>query len=456
MVIRKTTRRTEMDHLNIHLQKPSKRLPSPRLAAVLTAALLLSTSAAADSAAPAPTVGSLTTCDVTLTETIKVGIMAPMTGPTAADAADYSRAAQIAIDELNKAGGVCGDGVRYKLEIQIADATEMRNDAVVTAVRRLNSTDGLNVILTPYASTSNFEVDLMAKSNMPYLVSGGAESTKAIIGKNPEKYPTVWSRVPDYAGYFTDLPPLLNKLIEQGNLWVPKKTVYIIGSDDPYGTTIADGLVNVFKEVGWDVVGRDTVPFQSVSDWRTQLAKIREINPGVIVNTEWSASGGATFFNQFIEQPTNSVLFQQYAPAIPEYRTLTRGKASGVIYNMLGGAIDSRDDTKAIAKSFSDQHGQGGYFSVVGYNAVHLYSWCLSQGIKPTDRLAIGECFGNLDIDTPSGRLAFDPETHLAKQGDDYMPTVFYQLQEDAKAKIFGPAQYAESSFMQPPWMKVE
>ncbi|SDB25007.1 ABC transporter substrate-binding protein [Bauldia litoralis] len=429
----------------------SGTLSTLKCAAITSTVLLAATAARADMM-PAPTVESLTTCDITDTETIKVGIMAPMTGPTAADASDYSRAAGIAIEEINAAGGVCGKDKRYMLEIVEADATEMRNDAVVTAFRRLNSTEDLNVILTPYASTSNFEIDLMAQENMPYLISGGAESTKAIIEKDPDKYPTVWSRVPDYSGYFTDLPPLLNKLIDAGDLTVPAKTVYIIGSDDPYGTTIATGLARVFKEVGWEVVGEETVPFQSVTDWRTQIAKIREVNPAVIVNTEWSASGSATFFNQFFEQPTESLVFLQYAPSIPEFQTVTRNQAVGVMYNMLGGAIDSRDDTKAISAKFAEKYGPGGYFSVAGYNAAQLYALCINQGNDPADRLAIGACFGNLDVDTPSGRLAFDPATHLAKQGDDYMPTLFYQLQEDGKPALIAPEAVAQAPFLTSPW----
>jgi branched-chain amino acid transport system substrate-binding protein len=296
----------------------------------------------------------------------------------------------------------------------------------------------------------------MAQANMPYLISGGAESTKAIIEKDPAKYPTVWSRVPDYGGYFTDLPPLLNTYIEEGKLSVPSKTVYIIGSDDPYGTTIADGLARVFTEVGWDVVGQDTVPFQSVTDWRTQLARIRELEPGVIVNTEWSASGSATFFNQFNEQPIDSLVFLQYAPSIPEFRDLTRGQAGGVMYSMLGGAIDTREDTKTISTKFAERFGPGGYFSVAGYNAVHLYALCINQGVDPTDRMAMGECIGSLDVDTPSGRLAFDPETHLARQGEDFMPTLFYQLQADGTPAIISPAKVANADFTQPGWMTAE
>lgn len=414
----------------------------------------LSASAAFADMRPAPTVEGLTSCEATETQTARVGILAPMTGPTAADASDYSRAAGIAVEELNAAGGICGGDTRYLLELVEADATEMRNDAVVTAFRRLNSTEGLNIILSPYASTSNFEIDLMAQENMPYIISGGAESTEQIISQNPDRYPTVWSRVPNYDGYFTDLPPLLNRLMDEGKLELEKKTVFVIGSDDPYGSTIANGLVDVFQQEGWEVVGQDTVPFQSVTDWRTQLARIRDADPAVIVNTEWSASGSATFFNQFYEQPTKALLFLQYAPSIPEFQSITRNQAVGIMYSMLGGAIDSREDTQEIAAKFAARYGAGGYFSVAGYNAIHLYALCLNDGIDPADRLAIGECIGNLDVDTPSGRLAFDPETHLALQGDDYMPTLFYQIQEDGSTALIAPDAVAEAEFLHSPWMR--
>jgi len=412
---------------------------------------------AADKPEPAPTVKSLTTCDTTTVNDIKVGVLAPFSGGgMAADANDLSNAARMAIDELNQAGGVCGKDARYKMSIEKGDTQGQRSDAVITAVRRLTTTPDLHAIFAPYASTSNFEINLMAKAQMPYLISGGAEATKGIISKNPAGFPTVWSRVPDYGGYGTDLPPLLNKSIEAGDIAVPSKTVYIIGSDDPYGTTIANGLKDSFTAAGWQVVGTETVPFQSVTDWRTQLARIRELKPGAIILTEWSPASDATFFNQFIEQPTDSLLFEQYAPVIPEFNDMTHNKATGVIFNMLGGAIDSREDTKEITKKYKEKFGPGGYFSVAGYNDVHLYALCINKGNDPTDHLAMGNCIGSLDVDTPSGRIAFDPTTHLAKQGDDYMPTVFYQVVENGGKVITSPSQYAQQPFKQPYWMTTQ
>ncbi len=428
---------------------------SVRAAALAGTALVGSATLAraADAMTPAPTVAGLTTCDVKGAKPIKIGILAPLSGGMAADANDYLNAATLAADELNAAGGICGKDSRYTLSFEKADTEGQRSDAVVTGVRRLTADKDVHMIMTPYASTSNFEIDLMAKAKMPYFISGGAEATKGIIGKNPAGYPTVWSRVPDYGGYSTDLPPLLDKLIDAKTLAVPAKTVYIIGSDDPYGTNIAQGLAKSFPEAGWKVVGTETVPFQSVTDWRTQLAHIRDLKPGAIVVTEWSPASDANFFNQFIEQPTDSLVFLQYAPVIPEFNKMTRNQAKGVIFNMLGGAIDSRADTKEITDKYQAKYGPGGYFMVAGYNAVHLYAECIHKGIDPADHLAMGQCYSTLDVDTPSGRMAFDPKTHLAKQGDDYMPTLFYQVDDNGGKYIIAPPAVSQGSFKQPYWM---
>jgi branched-chain amino acid transport system substrate-binding protein len=48
----------------------------------------------------------------------------------------------------------------------------------------------------------------------------------------------------------------------------------------------------------------------------------------VIVATESSPPSVSAFFNQFIEQPTDSVVFPQYAPSIPEFSKLTHGKSA--------------------------------------------------------------------------------------------------------------------------------
>jgi branched-chain amino acid transport system substrate-binding protein len=442
--------------LNLSIRPSWKKAGVTTRAAAIGVALAIggAGSAWADMEA-APTVQSLTNCpNITTVKTAKIGILAALTGSLAADTGDLVNAAKMAAEDLAAAGGVCGPGARYKFEFVEADTEGMRNDAVVTAFRRLNGEEGLNFIMTPYASTSNFEEKLMAQANMVYLISANSAQTRDIISPNPDAFPTVWSRVPSYDAYQTDLPPLLEKFMAAGTLKLTDKTVYVIGSDDPDGTTIADGLTDNFIKHGWKIVGKEKVPFQSVTDWHTQIAKIHEANPSVVVNTEWTPGGAATFFNQFIEQPTNSVVFLQYAPSIPEFDKLVHNKATGVIYNMLGGAIDSRPDTKAIVAAYDKRYGPGGYFSVAGYSDVMLYALCINKGNDPTDRLAIGKCIGSIDVDTPAGRMKFDQKTHLTIHGDDYFPTAFYEVGENGKNMVISPEKFADQPFKMPYWMQ--
>ena len=380
----------------------------------------------------------------------KIGIMVPLTGAFGADAQDVVQAAQIAVDDLNEAGGVAG----YTLELVIADTVDQRADAVTTAFNQLSNTEDLNFIMTAYASTSNFEIDLMAEIDMPYLISANAAQTRELVSANPDGYPTVWSRVPSYDAYETALPELLETYHEEGLLTLRDREAYIISSDDPYGTTIATGMSAHFESLGWTVAGYETVPFASVTDWRGLLAKIREAQPDIVVVTDSSPPNNAALMNQFMENPPNSILFLQYGPSVQEFLDLTGDNSTGLIYNNLGAAIDSKPEVVEIRDRYEAMYGhRGGYFTVIAYDQIMIYATCLEEVGDASDRLAIGECIGGLEMETLAGFLTFDHETHLAIQGPEYYPIQFYQIWEGERIQL-EPERFATGTFQVPPWME--
>jgi branched-chain amino acid transport system substrate-binding protein len=402
---------------------------------------------------PAPTTKSLTSCAKMPSKTANVGILVPVTGAFAADAKDVVNAAKMAMDELNGAGGVCGSKNRYTLKPVVADTQNQRADAVISGFKRLSTTSDLNFIMTAYASTSNFEETLMAKANMPYLISANSAQTRGIISKEPSKYGTVWSRVPSYDAYGTRLPELLELWGKQGRIKLGNRTAYIISSDDPYGSTIAKGLRAKFQQLHWKIVRYETVPAFKVTDWHATLGRIRANPPTIVILTDSASPIDAAFQNQFMEKPVNSLVFLQYGPSVPEFQKLTGKNANGVIYNLLGGSIDTRADTKAIRAKYQKKYGVGGYFAVAAYNEVYLYAYCVKKVGDPTNRTAIGKCFGSLDIDTPAGRLVFDQKTHLAIEGIKFMPILFYQF-HNGKRDVIEPPQYRSAPVATPPWFK--
>ena len=387
-----------------------------------------------------------------LADVVRIGVLAPVSGGSAADGQEMVNGAQLAIDQLNAAGGVAG----HTFELVVGDAADQSADAVATAVERLMGDRALGVIVTGYASFSNFEIELMAEQEMIYLISGNAEQTRAIIAPDPAAFPTVWSFSPSFEAYNTGVLPVIEGLVTSGAVTLPSQTVAIISSDNPYSRTIADGLVASFTAGGWEVTVNDLVPFGEIGDWRGFLAKVRQNPPAVVVNTDYLPGNAAAFMSQFMEQPTNSLVFIQYAPSVPEFLELTQSSSSGVLYNMLGGSLPTSASPRAaevLAAYEAAFNTTPGVYGPALYEEVMLYADALAAVGDPADRLAIGAWIGAAHKETVGGALSFDPATHLAVQGDRGIPLQFYQIQDGTRV-LFAPGQYANGEFVSPPWME--
>jgi branched-chain amino acid transport system substrate-binding protein len=296
----------------------------------------------------------------------------------------------------------------------------------------------------------------MGEINMPYLISANSAQTRDIIKKDPDSYPTVWSLTPSYDAYEQGVLPFLQKLEKEGKIAFKNHKLALIGSDNPYSKTIYNGLKKSFTDAGWTVTVDEMVPFGQVNDWRAILAKVRSSAPDLVINTDYLPANEATFLQQFLETPTDSLLFLQYAPSVPEFVQLTADKSTGVLYDLLAGPILSPKNTRAkeLGDKFKAKYGvESGAYGISLYEEVMLYADALKKVGKPDDHTAIGAALAATDKLTALGRMTFDPATHLARQGDDYVPLQFYQLRQGQRVML-SPPVYATGEFETPPWMK--
>ena len=388
----------------------------------------------------------------TLAETVKIGVLAPVSGRAAADGEEMVNGAQLAIDEVNEAGGVAG----YNFELVVGDVGDAGADAVATATERLLGDGAMGAILTGYASGSNFEIEMMAEQEMIYLVAGNSSQTEGIIAPNPDDFPTVWSLTPSYAGYNTEIVPVIEGLAADGKLDLPNRKVAIIASDNPYSKGIAEGMHAAFEAAGWTVTENDLLPFGEINDWRGFLAKVRRDPPALLINTDYVSSNAATFVSQFMENPTDSLLFIQYAPSVPEFLELTKEQSSGIVYNLLGGVLNTPTNPRAaeVLAKYQARFGiEPGTYGPARYEEGLIYAAALDEVGDPSDRLAIGKAIGASRTRTAMGMVSFDPTTHLAVQSNDGIPIQFYQI-VDGERVLFYPAQYATGEFVEPVWMQ--
>lgn len=389
---------------------------------------------------------------VAMADVVKIGVLAPVSGKAAADGEEMVNGAQMAVDELNAAGGVAG----HTFELVVGDVGEGSADAVATAAERLLGDRDMGAIMTGYASGSNFEIEMMAEMEMIYMVSANSSQTEGIIAPSPDDFPTVWSLTPSYAGYNTEIVPVIEGLAADGKLDLPNKKVAIIASDNPYSKGIADGMEASFTAAGWEVTENDLLPFGEINDWRGFLAKVRQDPPAVLINTDYVSSNAALFVSQFNEDPTDSLVFIQYAPSVPEFLELTKDQSSGIVYNLLGGVLNTPTNPRAaevLGKYEAAYGNQPGTYGPALYEQVLIYAAALAEVGDPSDRVAIGNAIGASTTQTAMGGVKFDPATHLAEQSNEGIPIQFYQI-NDGERVLFYPPVYATGDFVEPSWMK--
>jgi branched-chain amino acid transport system substrate-binding protein len=116
-------------------------------------------------------------------ETVKIGMILAMTGPGAFYGQVMSRGAQLAVEQINKAGGIGG----RRLQVLVEDHKSGDADAAVTGARKLLDVDKVPVILTSY-SAPTLAIQPLAVEKKVLLLNGGGVGS-VLVGK-PTLYNT--------------------------------------------------------------------------------------------------------------------------------------------------------------------------------------------------------------------------------------------------------------------------
>ena len=179
---------------------------------------------------------------VSAEEVLKIGGIGTLSGGGTAWGLAIKRGAELAIDEVNKAGGLKVAGQTYKIEFIMYD-DQYTGQGGKTAAERLVFQDKVKFIIGPIGSNpvlSTIEITTPEK----VLVLGDGY-TPAIL-KNEAHAP--------YNFRFTltnlEFTPKMVKWVKE-NLH-PKK-VGILEPNDAIGQAVAPNLIKAYKEVGIDV-----------------------------------------------------------------------------------------------------------------------------------------------------------------------------------------------------------
>lgn len=398
-------------------------------------------------------------------EPIIVGAPLPMTGIIAADGIEFKRGLEMAVDEINGLGGILG----RPLELAIEDTGSGGDDKLASAARRLIDLSNASMMVSGYnLGTSATLPDVAADASVVYVHADTVVTHNELIKSDPKRYWGSFQYDPAEIYYGIAYLKYMRELIDSGQFSPPNNKIAVITGPIAYSINIANAIRDGAEEHGFEISLFESVQAPT-SEWGPTLAKLRENPPGMIAVTHFFPQDQAQFMLQFMNDPTDSLIYMQYGASLAAFRDIAGDASEGVIYATTIGALQDE-----IGKKFSDAYAErfGNQASANGggqtYSAMYALATAaaLAGGVgnpyEEEQNRKVAERFGNLIYRSPVGTIRIDPETQsgYSYPGDTKdpslgMPHIFSQIKKKTEnGAIIAPTPYDIAKFEKPSWMK--
>lgn len=197
--------------------------------------------------------------------TIKLGSIGPLSGGVAVYGTEARNAIELAVEEINAAGGV--NGQNFEL---ISEDDEGNPEKSVSAYKKLVTKDGVKLIVGSLTSGCTLAITPLAQAQKVVLVAPAA-TNPAITDAG------------DYifrACYTDPFQGTVGAKFAAENLGTKRAAIlYDVGND--YSVGLTDNFVKKFTEEGGEIVAKESYTTGD-KDFNAQLTKIKNANPDVV------------------------------------------------------------------------------------------------------------------------------------------------------------------------------
>ena len=374
-------------------------------------------------------------------EPIKIGVPYPMAGPYAADGAEIIAGVEMAVEEINKAGGLLG----RPLKILTADTKVLSPEDVDTAAKILDR-GGVDVFIAGY---QNYPACLVFGQYDKIYISNDANSAfREAYLKDPNKYRYVVQMAGVEANYGRDAFRRMTQFLPYK---VRSKKVAIFTAENDYTMNISRSFKKAAQDAGYEVVVDELHPW-GTTEFGVQMAKIRGQDL-LIFASIIDLREAAAFMREFLKHPSNSIVYYQYSPSIPEFLEVVGNDANGIVWQIEMAPVPSKSAsawTKRYFEKFKRNPGFGQAACL--YDSTMVWANSVKKVGKIDQQTIVNTIIGT-EYQGITGRYIFDPKDHYARTGYGNVPMHFYQIQDGKQVLLFL-GDHPEGKFKTPPWIK--
>lgn len=388
---------------------------------------------------------------------IIIGVPSAQSGPVGiADHKDWQNGVELAIAEINGAGGING----RMLEAKVVDIDILSPEGTIAAFQNLTES-GVHAIASAFVLIPQPAMDTAAASGVPYVHGNTQLASLDLFKTDPQKYRNIFQLDVAETWYGSGFIKFASDLKASGK-WTPKNNkVHIVQEQIAYTQVISKATQDAIAASGgeWEIGAITDIQFP-VQDWSPVIAALKETDAGLIMIDHWVAAELAAFAQSFAIDPVEgSLVYLQYGPSQPEFLDLAGGAAEGFVWGTVYGVYADEKGT-AFREAYKAKHPgtMGVVYTGGGYDAVHLLAnaW---KDADPSDFDAVGSAIRETEYRGVNGFYKFLPETqsgisypNMVSDPEAGQAHLFFQVQ-DGEHKIIAPEPFTESDFRPAPWM---
>lgn len=288
-------------------------------------------------------------------EKIDVGVISPFSGDGAIYGEHLKNGFEVALEEIKNDYPDIYD----KLNI-IYEDDKLNSSTAVNAYKKLVDVDKVKLIIGAFTSNTTLAITPLTSQDSVLLITPTATNYKI---KNAGEF--VYRICPSDAQQGRILAEYsVNKL--------GAKTASVLFMNTDYGEGLRENFTAIFEKLGGKILSSDGFP-QNETNFRTQLTKIRKLNPDIIfLPSNWKEAANAV--NQAKQYKVTNQIICTDGTYEQDFLSLTKGASEEIIITSFSwGEGDAKSFAADFKKRFREKFGKdpNGY-SALCFDAMML------------------------------------------------------------------------------------
>lgn len=344
-------------------------------------------------------------------EVVRIGVAVGLSGANSVVAPAVVQSSQLAVEEINAAGGILG----RKVQLEIVDDASSAVGAQ-KAYDTLVFQKKVDAIISMETSAArNAALPIVSRGKVPFIYTSFYEGRSC----NPWMYVNAW--VPEQQ---------VAPIVDYFRTSLKAQSFFLVGNDYAFGRGMLDFTKKYIEKNGGKVIGQEYLPIDG-SDWTSVLSKIRAAKPDALI----SATAGGAPNVSLAKQLQGSGLNLPYGNlAIDEATGKSMGDVATGMYMSASylTTVDTPENRKFIAamtKRFGSELKTPNELSEPQYEAFYLYKAAVEQAAG-LDRDKVVQALGQVSFTGPRGEVRMNKHRHAP------LAMRLGQIQADGSIKI--------------------